>query len=116
MAERPTVVMTFKDLPADEHLRDAIEKRCAHLADEFREVSRFEITLAEDGGGYTVHGHVTGKGGDLGAQAGATQLAPAADRLLDKVERQLRKFHDKRIFTQRREAQRDPPKKKNASD
>jgi ribosomal subunit interface protein len=114
MAERPTVVTTFKDLDADERVRDAIEKRCARLADEFREVTRFEITLAEDGAGFAVHGHVTGKGRDVGAQAEAKDLGPAADRLLDKVERQLRKFHDKQIFSQRREAQRDPPKKKNS--
>jgi ribosomal subunit interface protein len=114
MAERPTVVTTFKDLPIDERVRESIEKRCAHLGDEFREVTRFEITLAGDGVGFTVHGHVTGKGRDVGAQAGATELGPAADRLLDRVERQLRKYHDKQIFTQRREAQRDPPKKKNS--
>lgn len=112
MAERPTVVTTFKDLPADERVREAVEKRCTQLAEEFPEVTRFEISLAADGSGYAVHGHVTGKGHDLGAQAEASELAPAADRLLEKLARQLRKFHDKQIFTQRREAQRDPPKRK----
>jgi ribosome-associated translation inhibitor RaiA len=33
--------------------------------------------------------------------------------VLDKIERQLRKVHDKRIFSLRREAQRDPPKRRN---
>jgi ribosome-associated translation inhibitor RaiA len=32
--------------------------------------------------------------------------------LLDKLERQLRKHHDKRIFAQRREAQREAMRKK----
>ena len=115
MTERPTVVTTFKDLPVDERLRETIEKRCTQLAQEFPEVSRFEINLAEDGSGYAVHGHVTGKGRDLGAQAEASELAPAADRLLEKMARQLRKFHDKQIYTQRREAQRDPPKRKTSA-
>jgi ribosomal subunit interface protein len=115
MAERPTVVTTFKDLPTDERVRETIEKRCTQLAEEFPEVTRFEISLAEDGSGYAVHGHVTGKGRDLGAQAEASALAPAADRLLEKVARQLRKFHDKQIFAQRREAQRDPPKRKTSA-
>jgi ribosomal subunit interface protein len=115
MAERPTVVTTFKDLETDERVREAIEKRCTQLAEEFPEVSRFEINLAVDGSGYAVHGHVTGKGRDVGAQAEASELAPAADRLLEKVARQLRKFHDKQIFTQRREAQRDPPKRKRSA-
>jgi ribosomal subunit interface protein len=112
MAERPTVVTTFKDLETDERVRETIEKRCTQLAEEFPEVNRFDIKLAGDGSGYAVNGHVTGKGRDVGAQAEASQLAPAADRLLEKLERQLRKFHDKQIFAQRREAQRDPPKKK----
>ncbi len=112
MDERSTLV-TFKDLPADERVREAIEKRCAHLAEEFQEITRVEVTLSEDGAGYTVHGHVTAKGSDVGAQAEASDLGAAADRLLDKLERQLRKHHDKRIFTQRRTARRDPPKKRN---
>jgi len=114
MAERPTVVATFKDLPVDEVLRESIATRCAEIGQEFHEVTRIEVTIAEDGNGYTVHGHVTGKGLDLGGQAQASQPAPAADRLLDKLERQLRTHHDKRIFTQRREAQRHPPKKRGA--
>jgi len=115
MAEGPKVVTTFKDLQADERVREAIEKRCTQLAEEFPEVTRFEISLAEDGSGYAVHGHVTGKGRDVGAQAEASELAPAADRLLEKLARQLRKSHDKQIFTQRREAQRDPPKRKTSA-
>jgi putative sigma-54 modulation protein len=114
MDERSTLV-SFKDLPTDERAREAIEKRCAHLAEEFQEITRIEITLSEDGAGYTVHGHVTGKGSDVDAQAEASDLAVGADRLLDKLERQLRKHHDKRIFTQRRTARRDPPKKRNPS-
>ena len=112
MNERPTVVTTFKDLPTDEEVRDAIDRRCEHLAGEFREISRIEITLAEDGLGISAHGHVTGKARDVGARAEASEAGPAADKVLDKIERQLRTLHDKRIFSQRREAQRDPPKKR----
>jgi ribosomal subunit interface protein len=114
MADQPTVVATFKDMPVDEELRESIEARCAEIGREFHEVTRIEVTIAEDGVGYTVHGHVTGKGIDVGAQAQASETGPAADRLLDKVERQLRTLHDKRIFIQRREAQRHPPKKRNS--
>ena len=112
MSERPSVVTTFKDIPADENVRQLIEKRCEHIAEEFHEIHRMEVSLAGDGQGYTAHGHFPCKGHDVGAQASASELAPAADQLLDKVERQLRTIHDKRIFSQRREAQRDPPKKR----
>jgi ribosomal subunit interface protein len=111
MSDRPIVVTTFKDLETDEKIREAIDARCAHLADEFREVTRFEITLTEDGVGFSAHGHATGKGRDVSARAEATELGPAVDLLLDKVHKQLRKVHDKQIFAQRRDAQRNPPKK-----
>ena len=48
----------------------------------------------------------------MGAQATAKDALAAAESLLDRLERQLRKHHDKRIFTQRREAQRDAMRKK----
>jgi ribosomal subunit interface protein len=112
MAERPTVVTTFKDIPADESVRDLIEKRCEHFADEFHELHRMEVSLAEDGQGFTAHGHFPCKGHDVGAQSAGGELGPAVDKLLDKIERQLRTHHDKRIFSQRRDAQKHPPKKR----
>ncbi len=114
MADRPSVITNFKDIEHDDRVSEVIDKRCAQLGGEFNELSRVEITLEEDGNGYAVHAHVTGKNRHVGAQADASELLPAVDRLLDKVEKQLRKLHDKRIFSQRREAQRDPPKKKNS--
>ena len=111
MVQIAPVVIHFRDLNESHQLREVIEKRCAHLHDEFHEVSRFEITLKEDGVGYVAQGHVTGKGTNVGTHVAAKGLAPAADRLLDKIERHLRRNHDKRIFGQRRNAQRDPPKK-----
>ncbi len=111
MVQGPTVLMNFRDLPREEDLREAVEERCQRMAAEFSEVTRFEFTLSEDGGGFTAHGHVTGKNTDVATQAVGSELGQAADRLLDKVERQLRRAHDKRIFALRRDAQRDPPKK-----
>ena len=112
MTQNPTVVVSFKDIENDDRTREAIERRCEALSAEFQEVTRFEITLLQDGVGFAGHGHVTGKGEDVGAQATAKELLPAAEGLLDKLERQLRKHHDKRIFAQRREAQRDAMRKK----
>jgi ribosomal subunit interface protein len=99
------VVVAFKDIEHDEEVREAIARRCRELWAEFHEVTRVEITFLEDGGaGYSAHGHVTGKGEDVGAHATAKALMPAAEALLDKLERQLRKHHDKRIFARRRES------------
>ena len=114
MSQRASVVINFKDLPHDEALRAVIERDALHLADEFREVGRIEITLSEDAGNVTAHGHVTGRKRDVGAQAEAEQARPAADRVFDRLERQLRTLHDKRLYSQRRGARRDPPKKRSA--
>ena len=112
MSQSPVVVIAFKDLEHDERVRETVEKRCEQLREEFHEVTRFELTFNGDGVGVAAHGHVHGKGEDLGAQAQAGELLPAAEALLDKLERQLRKHHDKRIFTLRREAQREGMRRK----
>ncbi len=105
MAE-PTVVISFKDLDADDQVRDSIEKRCVQLAEEFQETAKFEVTLSPDGSGFSAHGRVTGKDTETTTHANGDDVAQASDRLLDKLERQLRRAHDKRIFAHRREAQR----------
>jgi ribosomal subunit interface protein len=112
LTQRLTVVTNFKDLSSDEEVREAIDKRCRHLAEEFHEIVRIEITLEGARVGFKAHGHITGKHTDVATHATATELLPAVEKLLVKVERQLRREHDKRIFTQRREAQRNPPKRK----
>ncbi len=111
MTERPTVVIHFKEVEHNEPLRDSIEQQCQLLASNFHEITRIEVSLEQSAAGFTAHGHVTGKGIDIGTQSEASQLAPAADIVFGKIERQLRKIHDKRIFSQRRDAQRDPPKR-----
>lgn len=116
MPQAKDVVIHLKDAQVEEELREklhtSIAKRCQALGEEFHEVERIEVTLLGDGAGYEAHGHATGKATDVGIHARASEPGPAADQLLDKIERQLRRVHDKRIFSQRREAQRDPPKRK----
>jgi ribosomal subunit interface protein len=111
MSRSPSVVLHFRDVEVDEVIRETIHRRCDHLADEFHEVSRFEVTITESGAGFTAHGHATGKNTDVATHAAAEAARTASDQVLDKIERQLRRVHDKRIFSQRRDAQRDPPKR-----
>jgi len=115
MTTNPSLFIHFsKEIEQDELLREFIEKKSEHLGHEFHEVSKIEISLAPNGVGFIANGHVTGKGTDFATQVKATQLTPAVDTVFDKFERKLRKLHDKRIFGQRREAQRDPPKRAKA--
>jgi ribosomal subunit interface protein len=115
MTTSPSVVVHVRDITLDDRVRESIERSCGRLAEEFPEVDRFEISVAEDGAGFAVQGRAMGKNTAVTTHAVATDAGPAADQVLDKIERQLRKVHDKRIFSQRREAQKDPPKRKVAS-
>ncbi|UCE85955.1 MAG: HPF/RaiA family ribosome-associated protein [Deltaproteobacteria bacterium] len=101
----PTVVITFKDMPNDESLRRSLEARCHEFAEEFPETTRFEITVSPDGNGHNALGHVTGDRTEVTSHADAIEAGHAADRLLDKLIRQLRRVHEKRVFVRRREAQ-----------
>ena len=67
MMRIPDVVVHLKDVEIDEYTRRSIERRCGQLAEEFHEVTRFELSVAEDGAGYSVHGHAVGKHTDIGA-------------------------------------------------
>lgn len=111
MPDGSPVVVHFKEVPSSEKVRSAIETRCDHFASEFQEVTRFEITFSPLGAEVEAHGRATGKNTNVATQALGKNLRAAADQVLEKIERQLRKHHDKRIYTQRREAQRRPPKR-----
>jgi ribosomal subunit interface protein len=115
MPRSATVIVHAKDVELDDQVRSWIERRCQHLADEFPEVARFEIAITGAGAGFNVHGHATGKNTDVATHADATDPRAATDMVIDKIAKQLRRVHDKRIFTQRREAQRDPPKRRTKS-
>jgi ribosomal subunit interface protein len=107
------VVMHLRDLERDaiEALQGVIERRCEQLAREFHEVGRFEVHVFGQGNGFEAHGHVSGRRTDFGTHARADVARVAAELALDKLEQQLRRAHDKRIFQQRREAQRHPTKR-----
>jgi ribosomal subunit interface protein len=111
MAQGPPVVVHFKEVPNSERVLQSIQARCERLASEFDEVSRFEITFTPLGTEVAANGHATGKNTNVATQASGKNLRAAADQVIEKIERQLRKLHDKRIFAQRREAQRNPAKR-----
>ena len=114
MASNASIVVHFKDLEVDEEIRAAIQRRCDELSGEFREVERFELTLSEEGCRFSAHGHATGKNTDVATRAEAEAPRPASDQVLKRIERQLRRTHDKRIFTRRRGARKRSQKRVDA--
>jgi ribosome-associated translation inhibitor RaiA len=111
MPEGPTLVISFKDLDADEEIRESLEKRCHALAEEFPETLRYEITVSPDGAGHVTHARVSGGSVHIDTRASAIEMGLAADRALEKVEHQLRRIHDKRVFARRRAAKKANPKR-----
>ena len=110
MADDPIVVISFKDLDADEEVRERIDSRCRALRGEFPETLRFEMTLAPDGSGHTAHLRVSGRSTHLDTHGNAIELEHAAEKALHRAHGRLRTVHDKRIFTRRREARKASPK------
>jgi len=107
----PIVVVSFKDTETRERVQEEVERRCAALAEEFPETTRFEVTLTPEGDGFTGHGRVSGRQTDVSGHAEGSQPGEAADRLLDQLGRSLRKVHDKKIFKNRREARKSETKR-----
>ena len=94
-------------MDGDEALRTHLTQRCEALAEEFHEATHFEVTLR--GQGETVEGTCVVKGSrtHLSAHAnGSDNARKAGDDALAKIERELRKDHDKRIFNARRKEKR----------
>jgi ribosome-associated translation inhibitor RaiA len=54
---------------------------------------------------------VSGGSIHIDTHASAIEMSLAADRALEKVEHQLRRIHDKRVFARRREAKKANPKR-----
>ena len=107
-----TCVISFKDIDVDERVRARLDGGCQALAEEFPETTHFELILSADGASHTAHAHVTGDHTEVAAHARATELLQAGDRLLTQVERQLRRLHEKKIFSQRRAARRASERKR----
>jgi len=100
------VVVRFKDLEVDVETKEVLEKRCLHIGEEFKEVASFELTLSPESDDVSAHAHAVGKNTRTASKASGPDARVAGDRALDKLERELRTDHDKRIFAPRREAQR----------
>ena len=113
MAQLASVVIHFKGIDMDEEVRDHLTGRCEHLSDEFPETTRYELTLQTDtNSGFEASCHVSGKRTSAASHIKSAENArQAGDHVLDKLERELRKDHDKRIFSPRRKAQKSQNKR-----
>ncbi len=101
-----SVVIHLRGIEDDDSLKVHLETRCQQLAAEFPETTHYELTIEPDADDLKAHGHVVGKSTNTAAHAnGVSDARAAGDALLEKLHTELRRDHDKRIFTQRRKEQ-----------
>ncbi len=93
----------FQDLPHSSDARSECETRVQGLQEQFPETTKYEITLRQNRTAHDVHVHVTGKDLELAASADHHGLREAIVEAFERLERQLRKRHDKQIFARRRD-------------
>ena len=105
------VAIRFKDVDHDAEVDEVLKNRCHALAAEFPETTHFEIALGLDAGHVSAHAHVSGKNTQFAAHASAPDARKAADSALEKLERELRRHHDKTIFSARRAVQKKRAKR-----
>jgi len=91
------------DVPHSRHLTTECEASCDHLRAEFPEALSFEVALSRTGEQFEVHVHVTGRHVSLAARAQDRSLPDTLRGAFARIERQLRKHHDRLIFARRRD-------------
>ncbi len=98
MTLKQNIAVNFKEIEVNNGVRTFIEERCQEMLEEFPEVMSFDVSLAPDGIGFTARVHATGRNLDVVATHDSEkEVGHAADQVLDKVHRQLRKQHEKRV-------------------
>lgn len=106
-----SVVIHFNHMSTDDDVRKHLQERCDHIATEFPETAHYELSLTPDAGEIRADAHASGRGTHIAAHASHENLRQAGEMALNKLERELRRHHDKRIFGRRREAQKQPLKR-----
>jgi ribosomal subunit interface protein len=94
----------FRDVPHSDEIRRECEQWVDALGKEFPETSKYEVTVSHSKGEHETHVHVTGKDLELASVAQKRDLKDALTEGFERVRRQLRKHHDKKIYARRRSA------------
>ena len=102
MTQDMTLVIRFKDIEHDDDVHSQLERRFRQIAHDFPEASHFELSLSTEADDVSAHALARGKQLDLASHAAANGVRAAGELALDRLQRELRRGHDKRIFGQRR--------------
>lgn len=109
--------MQLKLTARNEHLDDGVrryaERKLAKLDRRLNDLTLVEVTFSQEqnpsiASGHTVDAVIHTKGPSIVARESATTYEAAIDRLLDKLERQVERYRDKRTLEQRRRSKHAP--------
>jgi ribosome-associated translation inhibitor RaiA len=98
----------FHDLPHSQQIKDEFEKLATGVREEFPEIKKLEVSLNRSNDDLETHVHVTGKDLDLASSAKSRELRESLSEAFERLRKQLRKRHDKVIYSRRRVAQKAP--------
>jgi len=110
--------MQLKLTARHEHLDDTVrryaERKLAKLDRRLNDLTLVEVTFSREHNpsiatDHTVDAVIHTKGPSLVAHESATTYEAAIDRLVDKLERQVERYRDKRTLEQRRRSQQQAP-------
>ena len=109
--------MQLKLTARHEHLDDSVrryaERKFAKLDRRLNDLTLVDVTFSQEhnpsiAAGHTVDAVIHVKGPALVARESAPTYEAAIDRLVDKLERQVERYRDKRTLEQRRRSKHEP--------
>ncbi len=106
--------LTARHENLSDDVRKYTERKLAKLDRRLNDLTLVEVTFFREhnpsiAADHTVDAVVHTKGPSLVAHEAATTYEAAVDRLLDKLERQVERYRDKRTLEQRRRSHQVPP-------
>ena len=96
----------FHDVPHSKKIKDEFETLAGSLRDDFPWILKIEVSLSHAQEEIESHVHITAKDFELAASATGREMSECLADAVDKARKQLRKHHDKVVFSHRRDAQR----------
>jgi ribosome hibernation promoting factor len=103
-----------KNLEVSESIREYAERKLAKLEKQLADQTQVEVELSEQrnpsiAASNVAEGTIFTKGPTLRAREASPDMKAAIDQLVDKLERQVKKYRERRRVEPRRHAQAEPP-------
>ena len=102
--------LTARNEHLDESVRGYAERKLSKLDRRLNDLTLVEVTFSQErnpsiAADHTVDAVIHTKGSSIVARESAATYEAALDRLVDKLERQVERYRDKRTLEQRRRSQ-----------